>query len=370
MNRIEYWKKLFESCFLTEWYNAPKLEDLKGLSYEAANEKFNGKLDYDLWTAAQWADPDDDIAKHGELGGCEVVGTANEKGFANEFYVKGYHIDGTIFERGPTSHRKQCVYYMQLHGISISKKTLDKIHADVNSLRRDSRFDISHKEDVIDPDTGKPTGKQIITKHIGGGLTEYGVYNKATKDYEDDPLFEILKFPDGFYLRTITGDFKVGPFNTKPLARAFAFHYTKSPFPKSNRQDEPDELPEHLNYPVFAFDYKMAGVDCMDIVCAETIQSAMKYFAAQWKIFDNNRVFKQAYRTVKDLERDMFGMRINNINIIELNSGNLDTYCELADQIGNPSTNPQLRTRCRNPKFRYILGIDKNTGRSPVTIQW
>ena len=41
---------------------------------------------------------------------------------------------------------------------------------------------------------------------------------------------------------------------------------------------------------------------------------------------------------------------------------------ELANELGNPTKKPELMKYCRNPRFRYILGIDMKTGRSPVKL--
>lgn len=46
---------------------------------------------------------------------------------------------------------------------------------------------------------------------------------------------------------------------------------------KSSREDKAEEG-YRLEYPTFAFSYKMAGVPCMDIVVAEDIGRAMKRF--------------------------------------------------------------------------------------------
>ena len=87
-------------------------------------------------------------------------------------------------------------------------------------------------------------------------------------------------------------------------------------------------------------------------------------------MFDNTRPVKQVFNTIEDLKRDLSLLRIKDIEIEELNSGNADEYVELAQATGNPSTIPSLKARCKNPRFRYILGRDGKTGRSLVRIEW
>ena len=114
----------------------------------------------------------------------------------------------------------------------------------------------------------------------------------------------------------------------------------------------------------------MAGIDCMDIVVAETLEAAMKLFDLQWRIYDKSRPIRDRFNSIEELSRDLSPLRIKDIEIEELDGTNVDDYVELAEMTGNPSTIPQLKSRCRNPKFQYILGRDKKTGRSPVKIRW
>jgi len=118
-----------------------------------------------------------------------------------------------------------------------------------------------------------------------------------------------------------------------------------------------------LEYPTFAFSYKMAGVPCMDIVVAEDINRAMKRFDTQWRSFDNSRPTRDNFRTLQDLQRDLSLLFIKDIEIEELTPENVDEYIELAEMTGNPSTIPELQSRCKNPRFKYILGTEGKTGR-------
>lgn len=82
---------------------------------------------------------------------------------------------------------------------------------------------------------------------------------------------------------------KIGPFPDKVIARRYAFENDMRFGPKQPK--EKDDV-SRINYPIFIFDYEMAGVDCMDIIIAETKESAMKLFATQWKMFDNSKVYR------------------------------------------------------------------------------
>ena len=83
-------------------------------------------------------------------------------------------------------------------------------------------------------------------------------------------------------------------------------------------------------------------------------------------MFDNSRPIKDKFNTVEDLQRDLSLLRIKDIEIEELNAENVEEYEELADATGNPSTIPQLMSRCRNPKFKYFLGRENAKGKRLV----
>ena len=83
-------------------------------------------------------------------------------------------------------------------------------------------------------------------------------------------------------------------------------------------------------------------------------------------MFDNSRPIKDKFNTVEDLQRDLSLLRIKDIEIEELNAGNVEEYEKLADATGNPSTIPELQKRCRNPNFKYILGRENAKGKRLV----
>jgi len=95
----------------------------------------------------------------------------------------------------------------------------------------------------------------------------------------------------------------------------------------------------------------------------------MKLFATQWKAFDNSKVYRQTISSESDLEKELMTLRIKNINIYEIKKPELQEYIDIAGQIGNPMTNPKLKSRQRNPKCQYVLGPNMKSGRSPVSIE-
>ena len=62
-------------------------------------------------------------------------------------------------------------------------------------------------------------------------------------------------------------------------------------------------------------------------------------------------------------------LRIKDINIFEIRKEQLDEYIDIANEIGNPLTNPKLKDRQRNKNCQYILGPKMKDGRVPVTIR-
>ena len=100
----------------------------------------------------------------------------------------------------------------------------------------------------------------------------------------------------------------------------------------------------------------------MDIVVAEDMQRAMKLFDYQWRIFDNTRPTRDKFSSIQDLQRDLALLRIKDIEIEELDADDIEEYEELAKATGNPSTIPELQSRCRNPRFKYVLGRENAKG--------
>ena len=314
---IKHWQKILESQTLLEW-GAAKLEDLRNVPYQKS-------MDYDRWQAAQLMLPQEE--KHGKLGACQIIGTEDDPNGRKEYYVKGYYADGTMLELGPLS-RKVASNYISLHRLSVNSRELDRIASDSNG----------------------------------------GKYHGIRKIGEIAGLLNIIKLSDGFWLKGDKSDGRIGPFSSKIVAR----NYGKGAgfeFQTIRHNDRVDKV-THITYPTFAFMYTMRNEDCVDIVCAENKESAMKLFDFQWRVFDNTRPVRSRFASEKDLEKDLFMLRIKDIQIVQLNDGNFSEYDEIAQDLGNPSTKPSLRKFCRNPKFRYILGRDENTGRSPVTIRW
>lgn len=315
---IAYWNKV-----LSESYS---LEDLRGTSYD----DFAGKKhapSYERWEAAQLPDPEED--KHGRLASAEVHEIPGERDYLKKYEVHGTYPDSTLFILGPFS-RKVCSEYISLHQLSKNARSFQ--------LMKDQRFD---RIKTID----------------------------AKPDDDDLPqVYDIVKLPQGFYLKLIRGSTKIGPFDNKQLARMYADEMDIE-LQKGIGNDKVDEV-LHIMYPTWLFTYKMRGVECADIVVAENLQSAMKLFDLQWRVFDNTRPIKQRFNNAQELSRDLSLLRITDIDIEEVNDYNARDMVETAEDIGNPSEKPELMRFCRNPKFKYILGIDMKTGRSPVTIRW
>jgi hypothetical protein len=70
--------------------------------------------------------------------------------------------------------------------------------------------------------------------------------------------------------------YRVGPFTSKSIARSYAL-VNEIELMKKSPSDRAPEM-ERLEYPVFFFEYRMRNIPCADIVCAETIELAMKRF--------------------------------------------------------------------------------------------
>ena len=314
---------MFEDEQLLNEWGAWPLEKLKNKSWDDfANIKPKNRPSYDRWEAAQLPPPEEAI--HDDLGGCEIVQDVDRK-YLKEYYIHGHYADGTLFKMGPM--RKEVAReYINLYGLSMNAKAYDQL---------------------------EKTGFSSI---------------QTINDDGKHHFYDIVKFKDGFYLKAVDSAMRIGPFSSKPLARTYAMKNGVEFLP-SGKSDRVDKV-DHLYYPTFAFSYKMAGIDCMDIVVAETLEAAMKLFDLQWKIYDNSRPTKDRFNSIEDLNRDLSVLRIKDIDIEELDGTNVDDYVELAEITGNPSTIPHLKARCRNPRFKYILGRDKKTGRSPVKIRW
>ena len=281
---------------------------------------------HDRWEAAQLDPPD--TATHGEINACRIdEDRYQKKDYLKNFFVHGWYDDGTMLEIGPIT-RGVASAYISLHKLSLNSTAFKQM--------KDSNF---------------------------SGVKEIGHNDPSAKI----PL-TIVKFKDGYWLYSPDTRFKAGPFANKQLARMYAMsqHYTME---KKSPSDKAEQV-ERLEYPTFAFSYTMAEIPCMDIVVAEDIKRAMKLFDFQWRVYDNTRPIKQVFNTIDDLKRDLSLLRIKDIEIEELDENNIDEYVELAKETGNPSTIPQLKSRCKNPRFRYILGRNEKTGRSPIIIEW
>lgn len=301
-------------------------EYLSGMTWEevvdAARERASksGKPlklpEYERWEAAQLPAPEE--SEHGPLGGCTIDEDQYKRQYLKEFYIHGIYQDGEMFELGPMK-RKVASEYLNMHELTVNKKAFQQM--------ADNNFK---------------------------GLKTIGNYNK------NRPL-HIGKLKDGFWLIDAQSIFKVGPFSNKQLARMYALKNNLQ-MEKGAKEDKAEEG-YRLEYPTFAFSYKMAGIPCMDIVVAEDLERAMKRFDTQWRMFDNSRSTRDRFRTLQDLQRDLSLLLIKDIEVEELTPDNVDEYVELAKITGNPSTIPELQHRCRNPKFRYILGNEGKTGR-------
>lgn len=299
------------------------LDDLRGHPYEEFKNLKNAPS-YDRWYAAQLPDPEED--EHGMLPSAEVIQYPGARSYLKDHQVHGIYPDGEVFELGPYS-AAICREYINLHKLSKNSRTFAK-------MAKDKFKNIKW----IDVDTDEPR--------------EYG----------------IVKLPDGFYLKEVDGHGRIGPFDNKQLARMYAFVMDLE-LQKSKRGEHTEEV-QHINYPTWVFTYKMRGEDCADIVVAENDKAAMKLFDFQWHIFDGTRPFKSVFNNIEELRRDLRPLRITDIEMLDVDDLNAEEMFELAEDLGNPSEKANLMKFCRNPRFKYILGRDVKTGRSPVTIRW
>ena len=280
----------------------------------------------DRWEAAQLPPPD--IAQHGPIGACTIDDDKYQKStYLKQYFIHGWYKDRTMFEIGPM-RRSVASQYMSLHKLSLNSTVFKDMKA-----------------------------------HGFSGITEIGV-----NDPKDKIPLEIVKLKDGYWLYSDEIKFKAGPFANKMRARMYAMSQRYTLAARQRKEDVNQET--RIEYPTFAFSYNMMGVPCMDIVVAEDINRAMKLFDYQWHVFDNTRPIKQVFNNLDELRRSLALLRIKDIEIDVLDNDNVDDYMQMAKDLGNPSTIPQLKSKCRNPKFRYILGRDEHTGRSPVKIDW
>ena len=374
-------------------------------------EALKNKIDKDMWLAAQLPFPEED--KHGELGGCEIVqGTTNapvkdymsNDGYLKTYYVKGYYADGTSLQVGPISNRKIAIFYIQLHNISVKTKEWEKFKSQLDSFE-------------------KQLAKQIEIQSSSSDDRNDTVKGFKLAKFDDGfAVVDVVKFSDGYYLRMVNSNKKLGPFPSQNVAHKYAlehkydapgaafgiekksdgkFHVIKLTWNRVTQEviekdsgfayDSEDQARKealgrgyvtdlkvkaagtskvaHIRYPIFIFEYTMAGIDCMDIVIAETKESAMKLFASQWKSFDGSKVIRASFSNEVDLEKELMMLRIKDINIFEIRKEQLDEYIDIANEIGNPLTNPKLKDRQRNKNCQYILGPKMKDGRVPVTIR-
>ena len=315
-----------DKAMLNEWGDPHgTYEFLHGKTWEEVVDEIKSKAKnpndiklpaYERWEAAQFDAPDE--SAHGPLSGCTIDEDQYKRQYLKEYFIHGIYKDGTFFELGPMK-RKVASEYINLHKLSVNSRAFQQM--------ADDQF---------------------------RGVKETGRIN--------GPL-HIAKFKDGFYLVDGTS-FKCGPFSNKQLARMYAmtFGYEMEKGPKTDKTEEGYTL----EYPTFSFSYTMAGVPCMDIVVAEDLQRAMKQFDFQWRVFDNSRPTRDKFNTIQDLQRDLSLLFIKNIEIEQLTPDNVEEYEELANETGNPSTIPQLMSRCRNPKFKYFLGRENAKGKRLV----
>lgn len=310
---------------LLEFGNPWTYERLAGTKWEDVS-KGKHPPTFAMWSAAQFDKPE--IDEHGKIGVCNIIEDPGSRPYLKEYFVHGLYADGTTLNIGPM-RREVASAYMQLHRLSANKKEWDRL---------------------------KDTGFAEI-QVIGGD----GPVGKC----------DIIKLSDGYWIKD-TKHFRIGPFASKNIARTWVFVNGKDwgiELVKKSPSDREEKV-DHLTYPVFFFEYRMRNIPCADIVCAETEELAYKRFDFQWHVFDNTRPTQTNFSSLQQLERSLKFLRITDIKVTRLNSLNVDAYVEEAEKIGNPSTKPELIKYCRNSRFRYILGRDSNTGRSPVKIDY
>lgn len=152
---------------------------------------------------------------------------------------------------------------------------------------------------------------------------------KVDDDGKDHAVWTIVKLANGFYVKATTGTTKYGPFITKPVARKYAMKQGLE-LEKGEGHDKVNPE-EHLTYPTFMFTYKMAGIPCADIVVAETLESAMKMFDFQWRIFDRSRPIYSKFDNEEQLDRSLRPLRITDIHIEPLYKGNVEEQSAIAE---------------------------------------
>ncbi len=87
-------------------------------------------------------------------------------------------------------------------------------------------------------------------------------------------------------------------------------------------------------------------------------------------MFDNTRPFKSSFSSKDALADALRMLRVSGLDITEVTNDNAEEMLSTAEETGNMSQKPSLMKFCRNPHFKYILGRDEKTGRSPVKIRW
>ena len=319
---IAYWTKV-----LNEGFGGYDIEQLRGHSYE----EFVGKKNppsYERWEAAQLPDPEEDI--HGELPSAEIIEYPGARDYLKKWQIHGIYPDGEVFNLGPYS-RAICSEYMSLHKLSKNSRTYQKM--------KDAGFDMIRTYD-IDP-----------------------------HDEELKQIYDVVKLPNGFFLKILGGSTKIGPFDNKQLARMYALAQGIE-LQKSSKGDGKVDQEYHINYPTWVFTCTVRGIPYADIVVAEDEASAMKLFDFQWHVFDGSRPIRTKFNSLEELKRDLSLMMVKDIKMIPIDDGNAEEMFDLVDQTGNMSNKPELMKWCKNPKYRYILGRDMKTGRSPVKIYW
>ena len=270
------------------------------------------------------------------MGACTIdEDRAFKKDYLKDYFIHGIYADGTMFERGPMK-KAVASEYLNLHGLGLNKKSYEQLKSTgfssltiVNCPAPGSMLHLKKMDD----------GFYVMDANSSDAEWD-GPY-KNLGEIIGKGVFTVIKLDNGFYIKSVSGQTRIGPFTTKALARTFALAYDIG-LEKGTRGDSETEPVAHITYPTFAFSYTMRGVPCMDIVVAETLQDAMKRFDLQWHVFDNSRPIKSKFSTLQDLVNSMRLLFIKDIEVEELNDDNLEEYLELADATGNPSTIPQL----------------------------